>query len=163
MKTVKFWSIILLTMMSFPVMVSCSSDDESNDGSAAAYTESEVKDILQGKWEVSGIVSASYSSTNHGTDISESYTGTVEFINNQFKYRYEPANAGITEYIRTYLCYPYYELLKKSGKYYIDISGNYYYLEILSLSKNSFKMALDEDIKKGGKVIGHIHITMISK
>ncbi len=145
----------MLIGITLTLMVSCSADDDgsgSNDGSAAAYTEDEVKAILKGKWEISGIVNITF---NDGSNsINDEYSGNIQFGYGGTTQRYrleitesKMHNANIErQYIDNGLSTTSYTLSKKNGKYFISYQKGYWF-EFLSLSKNTFKTLLDNDLE----------------
>ena len=167
---------------------SCGSDDDgdSNDGTAASYTEQEIMDILKGEWEVSGNLSITFNKEeNQKYNFSGEYTAQLTFDpkdKNTKTYKFEilegdkmsvsdydsdfyPEEAFISIYTGSYNYKPY-KLVKKNGNYYVVFRDDYYF-EIQSITKTSFRMVLDQDIENtlsGNKeVIGHAHMTLYSK
>lgn len=180
MKKVSFWSIILIAMIALPMLVACSSDDDGNDGSAAAYTEEEIMSILKGAWDVSGNLTITYNSAQFGEDIFDEYEGYIEFDpfnKNSRAYFFKVNNGKVIIETTNYSYHPErifiyesmakgngYKLIRKSEKYFINFTKTEPYdFEIQSLTKKSFRMVLDEDLYENGKVIGHVRMTLNSK
>ena len=196
MKKSKFLSILMLILMTMPSMVACGGDDDDignsssnggsgNDGTAAAYTEDEVMDILKGEWEVYGSISETYNNQEYQKyNFSGEYKGKIKFEPKYKKYvftilegdKYDPESSGNPYYPenfyirKNYNDQEYFSLLKKEGKYYIafDYYRYQYYFEIQSLTKTSFRMLLDKDFEGTDtqtkeKITGHVRMSLISK
>lgn len=181
MKRVLYLSIKMLLLMMLPLMVACGSDDDNgNDGTAAAYTEEEIMSILKGGWDVSGNLTVTYNSTEFGEDIYDNYEAYIEFDpfnSNARAYFFEVKKGDVIIKASGYSYHPErlyvyesmakgngYKFLRKNEKCYINFTKTEpYNFEIQSLTKKSFRLVLDEDINEGGKVIGHVHMTLNSK
>ena len=170
----------MLVVMVLPMMVACSGDDNSNDGSAAAYTEEEIMSILKGGWDVSGNLTITYNSTESGEDIFDDYEAYIEFDpfnKNSRTYFFKVNNGKVIIKAETHSYHPErlfiyesmakgngYKIIRKSEKYYINFTKTEpYNFEIQSLTKKSFRMVLDDDLIEDGKVIGHVRMTLNSK
>ena len=179
MKRILFWSMMMLVVMALPTIVACSSDDDNNDTSN--YTEAEIVELLTGKWEIYGEVKVTHYETQ--TTITDNYKGTIELKNNKSVYfRITDATkqkASYTEYNGKTYEYEYYiedvlihdnykyTILKKNGKNYIFFGGtsNPYPFEIVSLTKTTFLLRLDEEVidkRNNTKSLGHLYMTMVS-
>lgn len=160
-KKIKFWSVLMLAVMTLSVMVACGNDDE--DNSPSAYTEAEIVDILTGNWGVYGEARVTAYDTNE--TVTDSYKGTIEFgTNKTVKFKITEATQKViyTSYIPDGFHYTYehyieelfidnyykYSILRKGGKNYICFgsSDNPFAFEIVSLKKNTFMLRLDNDI-----------------
>ena len=146
--------------MVLPIMVACGDDDD-NVGNGISYTESEIVEILTGKWGINGFVRIS---TDGGEKIEGDYTGTVEFTNDQ-KYIFKCSVIEGTQISLSSLIegnnYQKYSVLRKNGNSYITFgsSSNYKSFQIVSINKNSFKLIEDEDMPSSL----HYYITIISE
>lgn len=180
MKNFKIWGIMMLMVIGIPMMSGCGGDDSDggsgNDGSAAAYTEEEIIDLLQGTWSVGGDLSITFADSEES--VSSDYSGTLQFsqkTSKYYKFKIDSSTEDFVKYFISSFIPDYseksYLLLKKSGKYYVAF-GKYNYnsertFEIVSISKTTFKMVMDADtelydaINKGYKV--HCHMTLVSK
>ena len=163
---------MLLVVMALPIMVACNNGDDSEE---LSYTEAEVVEILTGQWEVYGELNAYANET--GESFSDNYKGIIEFKANQslnFKVTEGQMMSYSDRHGSTYEYYPEesiirkkYSLMKKEGKYYITFGSTYepYTFEILSLTKTSFKMRMDDDIYDDDtdrNALGHIYMTLNS-
>ena len=180
MKRIKIWSMMMLVAMAMPMMVACGGDDsngnDSNDGTAANYTEQEVMDILKGEWDVSGYLNVTYNDEEYQkNNYSGEYTAKLIFDpsnNNKKSYYYkidkslEAANY-VSSILGTSGVYYQYSLIKKNSKYYFYRSNYHDEFEIQSLSKTSFRMVLDQDkyflSDNNTKHTYHVRMTISSK
>lgn len=177
MKKKYLLSIIMLVAMSMPLMVACSSSSDDEDGGDVSYTESEIVELLTGTWYVSGEIKA----VNKGKRTEGNYTGTIEFkANKSFKSSItskctrndvhkegEDDNEMIDDTIDLILDNDYkYSIVKKEGKNYIvfrcDIFDDNWYFEIVKLNKNSFMLALNQDVILKGEVLSHFYMSIVS-
>ena len=171
MKQIVNWRLlfVVITMLS---CVACSSDDEKIE-----YTSDEIIDMLEGSWVIGGDLSI-ISNSSEVANLSDSYKGTITFergtsrINSYIKitetntdvddYHYKPEGMFISQSGFKGCC----KILKKEGKPYIQFGsdGSYYLglFEIVSLSKTSFKMVLDEDYENlsNWEKGCHVHMTL---
>ena len=184
MKKIKLLSILMLAMMTLPMMVACG--DDNDDNGASDYTEAEIVELLTGKWEVYGEVKVNVYETE-GTiletdKITDNYKGTIEFkadksvkfkITDATKQKASYTSDGQTHEYEYYIedafidDYYKYTILKKNGKNYISFgsSSNPYAFEIVSLTKTTFMLRLDDDIinsENKSKPLGHVYMTMVS-
>ena len=173
MKSIKVVKVMILASFSVLLFGACSSDD--NNGDDILYTSNEIIEILTGKWNIYGHVRIS-GDTDRVVD--SDYTGTLEFKADQ-KYSAKSSvisTMGINningetytwdEDIYDYLgdaSYHKYSIIRKSDKYYIEFGHSTF--EIVSLTKKSFKLVLDEDRPWGSPEdmhYAHYYITIIS-
>ena len=181
MRMVKFWSIILLTVMMLPVMVACGGDDDDIDGGGITYTEAEIFDILNGQWAIKGEINTE---DQNGEKRKADYSGKITFsVSGKNHYVSDLSDITMVDdgtkklnflrnFIRvgssTFKDYLAYRVLKKDSKTYLCFQSylgdngclNY---QILSLNKNSFKLVLDYNVYSDNKNLGRIYMTMISQ
>lgn len=175
-------SKFMLILMVSPMMVSCSSNDES--GNDISYTSEEIVQILTGKWEIHGHVTIS-----DGTNIKvdNDYTGTIEFKADQsYSAKSTVINTApaispsvegsdkVVYYddydIQSYLSgTPYrYTILRKNSNYYLAFGSSNHpgsTFQIVSLTKKSFKLVEEEDkvFEWGAETqYRHYYVTIIS-
>ena len=172
-------SKFMLILMVSPMMVSCSSSDES--GNDISYTSEEIVQILTGKWEIHGHVTVS-----DGTNIKvdNDYTGTIEFKADQsYNAKSSVINtvpgvsvAGSNKVyyddldIQNYLSgTPYrYTILRKNSNIYLAFGSSNNprsTFQIVSLTKKSFKLVEEEDkvFEWGAETqYRHYYVTIIS-
>ena len=171
MKKMKLLSAILLTAMALSSMVACSSSDD-EDGGGVSYTESEIVELLTGKWGVSGDLKVVENET--GKVLEGNYTGHITFSSSKSistgstshctRNDFDTEGLSDDSYMNHQIFYNYffgsrYEIVKKDGKIYICIgpySQNLF--EIVSLNKNSLKLVLNQDWKNGT----HVYMTVVS-
>lgn len=180
MKKYKIWSMMMLVVMALPLMVACGDDDsDSNDGTAAAYTEQEIMDILIGSWDVSGNLTITFNDKEYQEkNFSGEYTGELTFDPNETNektYIYKIFGGDkLSDYYPEVLFiknnYPYsYNLIRKDGNNYIKFdSSDDCYFEIQSLTKTSFRLVLDQDLKYYNsetkeRIVYHVRMTINSK
>ena len=170
--------LMLIALMSLS-LTACG-DDNDNNG-ASNYTEAEIIELLTGKWEVYGDVKVTVYETDE--TFTDSYKGNIEFKADKSvkfkitdgtkqKYSYTAIDGQTYEY-EYYIeeafidNYNKYTILKKSGKNYISFgsSSNSYAFEIVSLTKNTFVLRIDDDIFNSdnkSKAAGHVYMTIVS-
>lgn len=164
---------MMMLVFAMPLMTACGSDDNENNGSS--YTSDEIVELLTGKWEIAGDIMVTEIET--GKRLGGTYTGNIEFKDKKKISRSIKANTEIEE-LKFNKSYPLhdiiyytilsdhnpYTILKKDGKSFIAFNKDYVYynFEIESLTKNTFKMKLNDDLKIDGKSY-HITMTMVSK
>lgn len=158
-------------------MVACGGDDNEqnswNDETAINYTIDEIKEILSGEWNVYGNISITYLEEKE-KDFTQDYKGIITFTNEEKDFI--SAKLKVTEgkaYFVSGNGQTYFaenQLIPGGKCTIIKINGKTYNLqttlgsrfEIISISKSSFKMVLENDITSDGKVIGHTHMTVYS-
>ncbi|MBP3787843.1 MAG: hypothetical protein ILA22_06875 [Prevotella sp.] len=183
MKKFKIWSMMMLVAMALPMMVACGGDDD-NDGGGVSYTESEIVEMLTGKWQINGFVRMS---AETGEKYEGNYTGTVEFTAAQ-KYIFKSSDifevsVSFNNQISTVKIslpdliwgnnYQKYSILRKNGKIYLTFgtSSRYQSFQIVSLTPSSFRLVEDEDISfesssssgTSSTSKAHYYITIISE
>lgn len=160
-------------MLAMPLMTACGSDDNENSGSS--YTTDEIVDLLNGKWQVSG--DAMLTEIETGKRLGGNYFGTMEFDKKQnckWKFENNPTIEELNfeksklyasndfERLLVYMFYnSNYSILKKEGKNYFVVSSGYEF-EINYITKSTFKMTLDKDLKIDNKKC-HLTATLVSK
>ena len=164
MKNSKILSFMLLAMVFvMPAFVSCSSDD---DEGALNYTSEEIVEMLTGKWAIKGkfIINSVEGNKKQGE-----YSGEISFSKSDkgiwvSKYRCKTINVddlefNLIKYSSSYDSYSKYEVMRKDSKLYLSLPGNSRYLnfQIISISKTSFKLILDEPSEEIS------YVTMISQ
>lgn len=178
MKKIKIWSMILLTVMMLPIMVACTSDDDGEGGGIISYTEAEIVEMLKGQWAIKGEISIE---NPIGGKNKADYSGTITFSvknDRHFVSDLSPVTLFKDDQKKVALkrlivvgstsSSDDYKILRKESKTYIRFrsyygNGGYVTFQILSLSKNSFKLVLDEIINDDEWNLGHVHMTMISQ
>ena len=164
-----FWSKMMLVAMVLPIFVACG--DDNDDGGATAYTESEIVELLTGKWEVYG----EFKVTNDNNEsVSDNYKGTIEFkADKSVKFKVTEGTK-YKDFEEKILNNSKYSVLKKGGRNYISFDSsldpyNYfivsYNFEIVSLKKNTFMLKLDRDVDDSdniSKLLGHVYMTIVS-
>jgi hypothetical protein len=170
----------MLAVLIVPVMVACGDDDDSDGGGTSAFTESEIVELLTGKWEVYGECEF----TNYDTkeSFSDNYIGNIEFkADKTLKFKVSEGTKYSDTYTYDGQTYNYdyyieeaiidtntkYSVLKKGGRNYISLgsSSDPFNFEIVSLTKNTFKLKLNYDVydpDNKARVIGKIYMTIIS-
>ena len=167
----KVYSTILMLTITIGVLNLCSCGGN-DDGGGVSYTESEIVELLTGTWGVSGELKY----TEGDKRMEGTYTGSLEFRSNLHYYPSLNCNCTRNDFhsegqndnnemkniiYRSIPAYPVYSILKKDGKIYIVFSN--YSFEIVSLTKNTFKFVLDQDIEYNGKIYSHVYMTVVSK
>ena len=166
-KEKNIWAILMMVLISAG-FISCGSDDE--EGNNISYTETEIVELLSGKWEIAGVINIS---SEFGESVRD-YTGTIEFKNNNRciitgSYIYEVD--GREQEMSLHSLFPSnsYSVLRKGGKSYIGFGTNNSGIknfQIVSLNKTSFKLVYDETIKSktstSETIDVHYYITMYS-
>ena len=144
-------------------------NDDDNNG-ASNYSEAEIVELITGKWEVYG----KFKVTDYETKktITDNYKGTIEFTTNKsVKFKITDGTkqkiSGIEYYIENAFISDNdkYTIMRKYDKNFISFgsSGNQFAFEIVSLTKTTFMLRLDEEINDTkSKAIGHIYMTMVS-
>lgn len=175
MKELRLLEVMLLSVFSIFMVEACSSDDDNGDD--ISYTSNEIIEILTGKWEIYGHVRIS-GDTDRMVD--SDYTGTIEFKSDQ-KYSANSSVISTTEIqnnksgktytinndISDYLgdaSYHKYSIIRKNDRYYIEFAHATF--QIISLTKKSFKLIMDEDVAWGSLDdlhYAHQYISIISK
>lgn len=172
----------MLVVMALPIMVACGDDDDNDDNNnniGASYTEAEIVELFTGKWEVYGEVKATFYEADE--TYTDNYKGTIEFkadksvkfkVTDGTKYKYtDDGQPYETEYYVAEILIGNnfkYTVLKKGGKNYISFdysSIDSYPFEIVSITKNTFMLRLDDDIidyENKSKPLGHIYMTIVS-
>jgi len=141
----------------------CSSDD---DNKAAELTSGQIAKLLHGAWEVNG--NTSISDAIGDRTFKNEYKGIFYFDENG------SCLLRITEgtkYNNIYLENYYvngenYTIIKKDGKNYIffgrDDQTPIFYFEIVSLSENSLRLVLDQEIFDEDEYLGKATMTIVS-
>ena len=174
MKELRFLKVMLFTAFSIFMVEACSSDDDNGDD--ISYTSNEIIEILTGKWEIYGHVRIS-GDTDRKVD--SDYTGIIEFKADQ-KYNAKSSIISTTginningetytwdEDLYDYLgdaSYHKYSIIRKNDRYYIEFAHATF--QIMSLTKKSFKLIMDEDVAWGSlddPHYAHQYISIISK
>ncbi len=161
-------------MLAMPLMTACGSDD--NDNSGSSYTTDEIVELLTGKWAISGDILVTEIET--GDRLGGTYAGDIEFKDKKkFDRNINKVKTEIEElkidtntplfnmiYYTILRNYNPYSILKKEGKSYIVFTNDYrnFNFEILSLTKNTLSMKLNDDFEIDSRKI-HITMTMVSK
>ena len=155
-------------MFAMPLMTACGGDDNENNGSS--YTSDEIVELLAGKWEIAGDIMIT--EIESGKRQGGTYTGNIEFDKNQKFNRSIEAETEIEEFtkygsleniihFRLLGNYFGYSILKKESRNYLVFEKKYNF-EIISLTKNTFSMKLNDDVELGQEKL-HITMTMVSK
>ena len=182
MKRIQIWSMMMLVVMALPIMVACGDDNDNiNNNGAPDYTEAEIIELLTGKWEVYGELVATAYETNE--TFTDNYKGTIEFKTNKsvefkitdatkkkkYSIKYEGQTYELESYYEEEFVDDYYKytILKKNGKNYISFGSSSisYAFEIVSLTKTTFMLRLDDEIinkDNKSKPLGHVYMTMVS-
>lgn len=169
--------LILIAVMGLS-LTACGGDDDdggSGSGGAANYTSEEIVEMLTRKWNVYGHAKAV---VDDYVLFDSDYTGTIEFTKDQKAkakssvWNEDKLDEDYTNEITLANFiddYHKYKIIRKNGSPYISFGFEDHIRDykIVSLTKTSFKLVLNEDYQRvdinGNPYTNHLEITIISQ